>query len=155
MSMNIPFRPALLAMVLALPGCAAVNDMMGRDTAAAPAPASAAVPAGPQPETPEEVTEVAQAPAAAAEVTTDIGPARLGTTVVSLGNPAESGMWLKTPLVKAQAKGRVVADGGKSVEVDLIPIDGAATAGSRMSLQAMQGLGLNVTSLPTVQVFRL
>lgn len=78
----------------------------------------------------------------------------LGTTVASLGNPAEQGLWIKTPLVTAQGPGRVVyAKTGKSVSVTLIPLDGAATAGSQLSLNAMQSLGAPLSDLPTVEVF--
>ncbi|NRB03241.1 MAG: hypothetical protein HRU30_08250 [Rhodobacteraceae bacterium] len=76
----------------------------------------------------------------------------LGTTVVSLGNPAEPGLWLKTPLVSREQPGRVTKGGG-SVNVTLIPIEGAATAGSRMSLAAMQALGISPADLTEVSVF--
>jgi hypothetical protein len=75
----------------------------------------------------------------------------LGETVASLGNPSEPGLWLKTPLVKAQTLGRVSYN-GKSANVTLIPIEGPATAGSRMSLQAFQTLGAPLTDLVTVSV---
>lgn len=75
----------------------------------------------------------------------------LGNTVASLGNPAEGGLWLKTPLVKDEQMGQV-AYGGKTVDVTLIPIKGTATAGSRMSLQAFQALGAPLTELLEVSV---
>jgi hypothetical protein len=75
----------------------------------------------------------------------------LGVTIASLGSPAETGLWLKTPLVKAQQMGRVAYQ-GKTVNVTLIPIDGPATAGSRMSLQAFQALGAPLTDLVEVNV---
>ena len=79
---------------------------------------------------------------------------RLGTTVASLGDATEGGMWLKTPLVKTAGKGRVVNPAtGKSVNVNLIPLGGAASAGSQMSLPAMTSLGVGLTDLPTVEVF--
>ena len=80
----------------------------------------------------------------------------LGRTVASLGSPTEPGFWLKTPLVSAPAKGRVVyPETGKSVAVDLIPIDGPKTAGSRMSLPAMRLIDAPLTGLPEVQVYRV
>ncbi len=78
---------------------------------------------------------------------------RLGTTVASLGNAAEPGIWLKTPLVRTEGPG-TVSYGGKSVTARLIPIDGPATAGSRASLQLMQGLGAPLTGLPEFTVSR-
>ena len=75
----------------------------------------------------------------------------LGVTVASLGSPAETGLWLKTPLVKAQQTGSV-AFNGKTARVLLIPIVGEATAGSRMSLQAFQALGAPLTDLVSVKV---
>lgn len=80
----------------------------------------------------------------------------LGTTIASLGSPTEPGFWLKTPLVDAPGKGRVdFQNTGKSVEVDLIPIDGPKTAGSRMSLAALRLLDAPLAGLPEVQVFLL
>ena len=75
----------------------------------------------------------------------------LGITVASLGSPTETGLWLKTPLVKVQQKGRVTYK-GKTANVLLITIDGPATAGSRMSLQAFQVLGASLTDLVKVKV---
>lgn len=78
----------------------------------------------------------------------------LGMTVASLGNPAEDGLWLKTPLVASETIGRVVYPAtGKTVSVTLIPLDGPPTAGSQLSLSAMQGLGAGLADLPTVEVF--
>lgn len=80
----------------------------------------------------------------------------LGRTVASLGAPSEPGFWLKTPLVSAPAKGRVVyAKTGESAQVDLIPIDGPRTGGSRLSLPAMRLLGAPLTGLPELEVYRL
>ncbi|GGX56893.1 hypothetical protein GCM10007385_27100 [Tateyamaria omphalii] len=78
----------------------------------------------------------------------------LGRTVASLGNAAEPGLWLKTPLVSVEQSGRVYyAETNTTVDVTLIPIDGPRTAGSRLSLQAMQALGAPLTGLPEVDVF--
>lgn len=82
------------------------------------------------------------------------GERKLGPTVGSLGNPAEPGFWLKTPLVSAAAKGRVeYPASGKSVSVDLIPIDGPKTAGSRVSLAALRLLDAPLTGLPDLIVY--
>ncbi len=80
----------------------------------------------------------------------------LGATIASLGSPSEPGFWLKTPLVTATSKGRVVYPAtGKSVQVDLIPIDGPKTAGSRMSLAALRLIEAPLTGLPEVKVYRV
>jgi len=82
------------------------------------------------------------------------GARKLGTTIASLGNPAEAGFWIKTPLVSKAGKGRVEYPAtGKSVAVDLIPIDGPKTAGSRVSLAALRLLGAPLTGLPELIVF--
>lgn len=98
--------------------------------------------------TAEERAEVIQAAAA---------PTRnqpLGTTVASLGDPADPGFWLKTPLVSTQRPGRVTYPAaGTSVAVTLIPIDGPPTGGSRLSLPAMRLLQAPLTGLPEVTVF--
>lgn len=95
----------------------------------------------------QERAVAAAAPVAASEK-------RLGATVASLGDPARPGFWIETPLVTSPAKGRVVfAGSGKSAQVDLIPIAGPATAGSRMSLAAMRLIELPLTALTQVEVF--
>ena len=91
---------------------------------------------------------VDEAPTAPPKVVTN-GP--LVATIASLGNPAEPGLWLKTPVINIQQMGRVQYK-GKSIDVTLIPIEGAATAGSRMSLQAFQALGAPLTDLVEVNV---
>lgn len=75
----------------------------------------------------------------------------LGATVVSLGAAGEPGMWLKTPLVTQTQKGRVYHN-GLWLAVTLIPIEGEAGAGSRMSLSAMRALELPLTELTEVRV---
>ena len=87
---------------------------------------------------------------------TDVSPAQkaggpLGTTIASLGNPAETGLWLKTPMVQTEQTGRVSYN-GTTIDAILIPIEGSATAGSRMSLQAFQALGAPLTDLVEVNV---
>ena len=79
----------------------------------------------------------------------------LGTSVASLGTATEQGMWIKTALVSAPQPGRVrAADTGREVAVTLRPLaGGAAGAGARLSLQAMQGLGLPLTALAEVEIF--
>lgn len=79
----------------------------------------------------------------------------LGDTVASLGDPTKPGLWLRTPLVTSETPGRVTLQGGKSLAVTLIPIEGEATAGSQISLAAMRGLELGLTDLPTLQVYRV
>lgn len=92
--------------------------------------------------------------AAAAAVPVLGGEKRLGLTVASLGDPSQAGFWIKTPLVSAPGKGRVVYSGtGKSVQLDLIPIEGAGSAGSRLSLAAFRIIDAPLTELPEVEVF--
>ena len=77
----------------------------------------------------------------------------LGTTIVSLGSPTEPGLWLKTPLVKEEGRGRVTnRANGKSSLVTLIPIEGPETGGSRLSLAAMRLIEASLTDLTEVEV---
>lgn len=79
---------------------------------------------------------------------------RVGITIASLGDPSRPGFWLETPLVTTLAQGRVrYPKTGKSAQVQLIPIDGPKTAGSRLSLPAMRLIGAPLTELPEVEVF--
>lgn len=93
-------------------------------------------------------------PEEVAAPTPEMSIGTLGRTVASLGNAAEPGLWLKTPLVAAERTGRVHnPKTGQSVAVTLIPIEGERTAGSRMSLAAMQAIGASLTDLVEVDVF--
>lgn len=76
-------------------------------------------------------------------------------TVAGLGDPARAGLWMETPLVRAQGPGRVVVAGtARAAPVTLIPVDGSVGGGSRLSLQAMQVLNVPLTDLVTLDVYR-
>ncbi len=115
------------------------------ETAAPPPPKAAKTAEALDTTTPEQ-RAAAAAPAAT--------PTKaLGKTVATLGSPTEPGLWLKTPLVSSEQKGRVTNPAnGKSSVVTLIPIDGPATAGSRMSLAAMRLIEASLTDLTEVEV---
>lgn len=95
--------------------------------------------------TTEEERQAAAAPAAP-------GGRDLGVTIAALGDPARPGFWLETPLVATPGTGRVEYQ-GKTAQVQLIPIEGAATAGSRLSLAAMRLVGAPLAGLPEIRVF--
>lgn len=99
-----------------------------------------------------DTTSAEERAAAAAAPAEPAGERALGDTVASLGDPSKPGFWMETPLVTSVQKGRV-AYNGKSAQVELRPIEGAATAGSRLSLAAMRLIEAPLTDLPTVQVF--
>lgn len=101
-----------------------------------------------------DTTSVEERAAASATAPTGTGAA-LGRTIASLGSPAQPGFWLETPLVDAPAKGRVVAENGEAVLVDLLPLDAPEGAGSRISLAALRLLGVGLTGLHEMQVFKL
>lgn len=146
----------LLMIVTLASGCAVVDrlrpapkvDVALQPEAVAPPPANPAVlgegksAAALDTTTAAERAEALAAPAAS-------GERELGKVVVSLGSPAEQGIWLRTTLVKAAGKGRVVTAGGQSVAVDLLPV----TSGAQLSLAAYRALGLSLTDLPEVTVY--
>lgn len=99
-----------------------------------------------------DTTTREQKAAAAAPPAT--GERRIGTTIASLGDPSQPGFWIKTPLVKSEADGRIVNPAnGKSAKVRLIPLDGPASGGSQVSLPALQLIGVSLTDLPTIEVY--
>ena len=175
-------RPTLRLCALALPLMALAACDMGMDTSpAAPprtpagtvtaAPAtggSAAAAAASEARTgvvegtlqrPAGSRSVSQLDASAAEKAAATRPTatggRLGTTIASLGDATEGGFWIKTPLVQAPGKGRIVdPSSGRSVNVDLIPLSGPASGGSQVSLPALTTLGADLTDLPEVEVYR-
>ena len=143
---------AILSTALVLGAC---GDMGRKNSGPTPAPVTPAQVTSSAPTF--EATQVSSGDAAAAAAADASGGARkgeLGSTIASLGNASEGGMWLKTPLVRTQSKGRVVdAETGRSANVTLIPLGGVASGGSQISLKAMQALGLGLTDLPDLRVF--
>ncbi|GAA6174993.1 hypothetical protein [Sulfitobacter pacificus] len=120
---------------------------------AALAPATAAPPPPPAARTVEALDTTTPEQRAAAVAPAQSPSKALGKTVVSLGSPTEPGLWMKTPLVKDEAQGRVTNPAnGKSSLVTLLPLDGPSTAGSRMSLPALRLIGASLTDLTEVQV---
>ena len=78
-----------------------------------------------------------------------------GTTIASLGDATRPGRWMCTPLVSGPMRGRVSDPAtGRSVTLDLLPLDADPGAGSRMSLAAYRALGLPLTALPDLRVSR-
>ncbi|MBI6630134.1 hypothetical protein [Pontibaca salina] len=130
-------RLLLLLAPLLLFGCDTLND-----TVASSAPAA-------EPKAAGKVE-------AESDRTLPLSGAESGTarrTVASLGDPGRAGMWLETPLVQKETPGRVrVVSSGVSASVTLIPIKGAATAGSRLSLAAMRGLDAPLGDLIQLEV---
>lgn len=91
-----------------------------------------------------DTTTIAERQAAAS------GPAGgmlLGLAVVSLGDAAQPGFWVETPLVGAATQGRVVHQ-GKSVAVELRP--GGA---NRASLAVLRLLQVPLTDLTEVSLY--
>jgi hypothetical protein len=165
--MRITSLAAMMGLGLAVAGCtptaktedkpageptqAASAEQVSAATAITRAPAPRAVaratPAQLDTTTKEQRDAASKAPVASGET-------KLGTTVGSLGNPSEGGFWIKTPLVKARAMGRVVNPAtGKSAKVELIPLTSGGS-GSQVSLPALQLLGVSLTDLPTLEVYK-
>jgi hypothetical protein len=79
----------------------------------------------------------------------------LGITNISLGPPVQPGIWLETGLVTTLSEGRVENPAtGKSINVELRPSGGPATAGSQLSLAAMRLLEVPLTGLIDVEVYQ-
>ncbi|WP_376872068.1 hypothetical protein [Albirhodobacter sp. R86504] len=123
-----------------------------QDAASVSAQASVAPRPKPAAQTPDAFDTTTQEQRAAATAKPAGGESKLGTTVASLGDPTDPGFWISTSLVSTPAKGRVEHPAtGKSVQVDLIP---ANEGGSRLSLPAMRLLGVSLTDLPEVVVYK-
>ena len=158
-------RFSIILAVTLVAGCANAPGWLSPQQTAAPkvdVPAQAEAPSAtasaPPPQTARTVDEFDTTTAAdkAAAIAPAAGGTNLGLTIASLGAAGEPGFWLKTPLVAAPGPGRVFYPAnGKSVKVDLIPINGDAGAGSRMSLAALRVLEAPLTGLPELRVFSL
>lgn len=116
------------------------------------APATTAM--APGAETPRPEARAGDDPAATgtAEAEAEGGGLILGFAVASLGDASVPGLWMETPLVSTEGPGRVVGPDGRTVAVTLRPSGGGPGTGSRLSLQAMQALGVDLAALPTVTV---
>lgn len=146
-------RPALLPLAagLLLQACAKqAQEIADAEPAAPVTPVAVAPPPPPLARTAAEFDTTTSEQRAAALAAEDDGAALIGTTVASLGDPTEPGLWLRTPLVDAATSGRVEVEGSDaSARLDLIPAEG----GSRLSLAAMRLLGVGLTDLPTVRIY--
>ena len=161
----------VLMMTLVLAGCEMASGPVCLDcTPAGDAPVAVlpgegevtaeALPAGEPVRATIDGNPVTGAPIAASAVVTGapvaaVAAGALGSVVASLGDPARKGLWLETALVTTQTKGRVALADGKSVDVDLIPVVGAAGSGGRLSIEAYKALGLKITELPVLTVSSL
>ena len=139
---------------LSLAGCELAEPVLGaRD--AAPVAAATVVTAPPPAADARTVedfdTTTAEQRAAAVAAEPSGATALLGSTVVSLGDPARPGFWIETSLVDAPRPGFLEnPETGKSVEVEMLPSGGG---GSRVSLAAMRLLGAPLTGLPTMNLY--
>lgn len=80
---------------------------------------------------------------------------KLGKTIASLGNPAETGFWLKTTFVGEMSDGLLMYKPfGKFLQVKLVPLHGDKIE-SQISLSAMRALGIPLFDLPELTVFQL
>jgi len=75
-----------------------------------------------------------------------------GITVATLGDATDPGLWIETPFAQIEMPGRVISESGRIVELTLRPSGGALGSGSRISLEAMQALGLSLTDLAILTV---
>ena len=110
-----------------------------------PEPEAAAVPAEAAPE-----IETAPDPQRAALPASG----NLGTTIATLGDPTQPGLWAETPLVDRVRSGRLTDSAtGSSAAVELRPAPGAVGAGSRVSLDTLRALGAPLTALVELTVY--
>jgi hypothetical protein len=153
-------RLALLVPLVLLPACA-LPPLTPDAPDAAPAPAPVALdptpppPPPPQARTAEEFdTTTAEDRAEALAAPPAPQDVALGTTIVSLGPPADPGIWIETPLVTSPVMGRVdYAPAGTSVALELRPSGGPPGSGSQISLAAMRLLEIPLTALAEVTVY--
>lgn len=84
------------------------------------------------------------------------GGSLLGTSIAALGSASKPGIWVKTPLVSTETRGRVeYPEKGTSAMVDLLPLDGDVSAGSQLSLATMRVLEAPLTGLPEVKIYKV
>lgn len=120
------------------------------------------VAASPAPRPPANAVTVDEFDTSSAEdrqdavVSAPVGEGAIGATVATLGDVADPGFWMETPLVSASKEGRIKSKiTGRTVKVTLRPISGPSGAGSRVSLSALRLLDLPLTGLHELEVFNL
>lgn len=141
-------RPLLLLLPLLAAGCADL-PVFGRGGGAPAAATTAPVLRAPTASV-ASLDTVSEADKEAARAAAAAAPAggELGDVTVSLGSPAESGLWVKSALVSADTPGTVRTNDGKAIAVTLRPLGGAG--GPQISLSALQALGLPLVGLHPV-----
>ncbi len=135
-------------------GCGAAQGWFrsGEDAAGLPAAASVETSNLLPPDPLEVAVPVTGSPAPDATLPPPVGSgSALGTTVISIGDPAIGGMWLKTPLVQTERPGQVRYR-GVVVALTLEPLATEPGSGSQISVRAMQALGASLTDLVEVSV---
>lgn len=101
-----------------------------------------------------DTTSAAERIVAVAAAAQEAPERRLGATVASLGDAADPGLWLSTPLVSSPGPGRLsYGKAGTSVLVELRPSGGAAGSGSRASLAALRLLEAPLAGLAELDVY--
>lgn len=143
---------------LLLAGCAEFGAPAIAPTEDAVRPVARPDSAPPPPEdavTVEAFDTTTEAERVAAAAAPDTGGEReLGRTIASLGDPTDPGFWAKTPLVDEVQPGRLdYPETGKSVLVELRPLEAAPGSGSQVSLPALRLLEAPLTALPELIVF--
>ncbi len=100
---------------------------------------------------PAALDTVSEAEKNAARAAAAAAPAggELGQVTVSLGDPAEPGLWVKSALVTSERTGTVRTGSGESIAVMLKPLESEAS-GAQISLPALRALGLPLTGLHPV-----
>ena len=149
------------AVALTLAGCAEQSaietapPVVGDAATPVVTPAVVAPPPPPNARTADQFdTTTAEQRAAAVAQPAVATSTRLGTTIASLGPPAQAGLWMSTGLVDKVQMGRVEYPAkGTSVALELRPSGAAATAGSQISLAALRLLQAPLTGLPELVVF--
>ena len=74
------------------------------------------------------------------------------STIAGLGDPTVPGLWMETPLVTTDQMAVVRSAKGTQITLTLRPIAGEASAGSRLSIDAMRALGAPLTELVELKV---
>ncbi|MBK5934209.1 hypothetical protein CCR78_09505 [Rhodovulum imhoffii] len=144
----------LLAVASILAGCARAPLEGSGAPVPPPKPRPVAAPAPPATAMTVEQFDTTSVQARTLAAAPDSGGQRLGTTIASLGDPAEPGFWAKTPLVDTVRTGRLESPAsGASVQVELRPLKAPAGAGSQVSLPALRVLGVPLTDLPELIVY--
>lgn len=73
--------------------------------------------------------------------------------MAGVGDPVKPGLWVETPLVTVPMRGKATVTGsGASVLVQLLPPESTSEGASKLSMETMRALNLNLMDTVEIEI---